>query len=113
MTPEEAISLLKNQQVIQQMIELTRDPAVVKRLSDIAGGETARQQLMELLQNADVAKAVTSLVQQTDFYQRLHGLMWAGAILVGVGIGLLALTLLLALYNAALLRRLLKERKEE
>ena len=38
MTPEEAISLLKNPQVIQQLVELTRDPNLVKRLSDIAAG---------------------------------------------------------------------------
>jgi hypothetical protein len=113
MTPEEAISLLKNPQVIQQLVELTRDPNLVKRLSDIAGGDTVRRQLTELLGNSDIAEAVTSLVRHTETYQRAHALLWSGAILVGVGIGLLAVTLLLALYNTVLLRRLLKERDEE
>jgi len=92
---------------------LTRDPNLVKRLSNIAGGETVRRQLTELLGNPDIAHAVAALVRHTETYQRFHALVWAGAILVGVGIGLLALTLLLALYNNVLLRRLLKQRGED
>jgi len=113
MTPEEAISLLKNPQVIEQMLELTRDAHVIKRLSEIAGGETVRQQLTHLLQNPDIAGAVAALVRHTETYQRMQGLVWAGAILVGIGAGLLAITLILAIYNTVLLRRLTREKDAE
>jgi hypothetical protein len=110
MTPEEAVALLKNPQVIQQLIDLTRDPGIVKRLTEIASGQTVSQQGVELLRNPDIARELTSLVQRTEVYHQLLGALSAAAVWVAVPIAISAVTLVLVLYNTVLLRRMERER---
>ena len=113
MTPEEAVALLKNPQVIQQLIELTRDPGIVKRLTEIASGETVSQQAAELLRNPDIARELTALVQRTELYHQLMGALSTMAPWVALPVAISAVTLLLVLYNTILLRRMSKAREEE
>ena len=113
MTPEEAIALLKNPQVIQQLIELTRDPNLVKRLTEIAGGETVSQQAVDLLRNPEIARELSALAQRTDFYHQIIGLLHTTAIWLSIPLAISAITLLVVLYNTILLRRIARRGEGE
>jgi len=95
MTPDQMVNLLKNPAVADQISELLQDPSVARHLTQVLRDPAVTDQLLRVLQNSALMEQLQAFAQTAMV-----------ALLVPVGLGLL--TLLGVLYNAVLLRRLLR-----